>query len=124
MKEIIIAIISSVITSIITSLFTLKLETRKERREDEKDKTKEQKKIYEKRPEMEIVEFRDYLSRPGYGINQKCDIELFVAHIEHLTVEGNGKKGRNKKEWVRAHFSLCLCRALPRQWVAELFRML
>lgn len=105
MKEIIISIISSVITSIITCMFTMKLETRKERREAMAAAKKEQREIYEKRPEMDIVEFKDYLSRPGYGIKQQCDIELFVAHIDHVTVEGNGKKGRKKKEWVRAHFN-------------------
>ena len=105
MKDIIISIISSVITSIITCMFTMKLETRKERREAAVVAKKEQWDIYKKRPEMDIVEFKDYLSRPGYGIKQQCDIELFVAHIDHVTVEGNGKKGRKKKEWIHAHFN-------------------
>lgn len=105
MKEIIIAIITSIITSIITYLFTSKLEVRKERREDEKDRIREQKETYEKRPEMEIVEFKDYLSRPGYGIKQKCDIELFVAHIDHVTIKENGKKGKKQKQRVIAHYN-------------------
>lgn len=106
MKEIIVSIISAVITSMITCMFTMKLETHKERREAAAAAKKEQREIYEKRPEMDILKFKDYLSRPGYGIKQRCDIELFVAHIDHVTVEGNGKKGRKKKEWVLAHFDV------------------
>ena len=41
---------------------------------------------------MQILDYKDYISRTGYGVKQKCDIELFVAHIEKTTVQG--KKNR------------------------------
>lgn len=99
--EIIIAVVSAVISSVVTWIFTRRQEARTERRQN----AIVQREIFENRPEMSIVEYKDYLSRPGYGIKQKCDIELFVAQIDRVTVENNGKKGRKKKEWVIAHFN-------------------
>lgn len=51
------------------------------------------------RQEMQIVDFKDYISRTGYGVKQKCDIELFVAHIDNVTVEG-----KKKHAIVNAHY--------------------
>ena len=91
--EIIIAVVSAVISSVVTWIFTRRQEARTERRQN----AIVQREIFENRPEMSIVEYKDYLSRPGYGIKQKCDIELFVAQIDRVTVENNGKKGRKRK---------------------------
>ena len=35
--------------------------------------------MYEKRPELSITEYADYLSRSRYGVKKKCDMELFLA---------------------------------------------
>ena len=102
--EIIIALISALAGGVITLLTTLVVEKRKEAREDRLAAHKERNEIHQTRPEMDIVEYKDFLSRPGYGIRQKCDIELFVAHIDHVSIKTNGKKGRKKREWVLAHF--------------------
>ena len=104
MEEIIIAAVSAILSGIITWIITVSSARRKERREDSLATKKEHREIFQTRPEMDIIEFKDYLSRPGYGIKQKCDIELFVAHIDHVSVEDNGKKGRKKQERVLAHF--------------------
>lgn len=102
--ETIIALISALAGGVITLLTTLVVEKRKEAREDRLAAHKERNEIHQTRPEMDIVEYKDFLSRPGYGIRQKCDFELFVAHIDHVSIKTNGKKGRKKREWVLAHF--------------------
>lgn len=87
-NEIIIAIISAVAGGIVTLLTTLPLERRKEKREDRLEAKKLQREAFQNRPEMQIVDFKDYIVRTSYGIKQKCDIELLVVHIEN----GNGKR--------------------------------
>lgn len=106
MGEIIRAAIGAIIDGIISLMTANKSQRRKEQRENEMAVKKEQEEIFRTRPEMTIVEYKNYLSRIGYGIKQKCDIELFVAHIENVTVEGNDKKGHKKQERVRAHYNL------------------
>ena len=98
-NEIIIAIISAVAGGIVTLLTTLALDKRKEKREDRLEAKKLQREAFQNRPEMQIVDFKDYIVRTGYGVKQKCDIELFVAHIETVTVEG-----KKKRAIVRAHY--------------------
>lgn len=105
MIEIISAAISALISGIIGWIAGSKSERRKELREDTLAAQKERKEIFQARPEMEISEYKNYLSRPGYGTKQKCDIEIFMAHMDHVSVEDNGKKGKKKREWVRAHFN-------------------
>ena len=97
-NEIIIAIISAVVGGIVTLLTTLLLDRRKEKREDRLEARKERKEIFQNRPEMKIVSHKDYLSRVGYGIKQQCDIELFVAKIDHVTT------GKKKHDIVEAHY--------------------
>lgn len=98
-NEIIIAIVSAVAGGVVTLLTTLALDRRKEKREDRLEAKKLQREMFQTRPEMQIVDFKDYISRAGYGIKQKCDIELFVAHIEKTTVEG-----KKKRAVVYAHY--------------------
>lgn len=98
-NEIIIAIISAVAGGIVTLLTTLALDKRKEKREDRLEAKKLQREAFQNRPEMQIVDFKDYIVRTGYGVKQKCDIELFVAHIETVTVEG-----KKKRAIVHAHY--------------------
>lgn len=99
-NEIIIAIVSAVAGGIVTLLTTLALDRRKEKRDDRLEAKKLQREVFQTRPEMQIVDFKDYISRAGYGIKQKCDIELFVAHIEKTTVEG-----KKKRAVVYAHYN-------------------
>ena len=99
-REIFIAIVSAVAGGIITLLTTLILDRRKEKREDQLEAQKTQREAFQNRPEMQIVDFKDYIIRTGYGIKQKCDIELFVAHIDHVTVEG-----KKKRSIVCAHYN-------------------
>lgn len=99
-NEIIIAIVSAVVGGIVTLLTTLILDRRKERREDRLEAKKIQREAFQNRPEMQIADFKDYIVRTGYGVKQKCDIELFVAHIDHVTVED-----RKKKSVVYAHYN-------------------
>lgn len=93
MDNIVELVISAVAGGIITLLTTWILERRKEKREDRKEEKKKQEEIAQNRPEMAIVDFKDYIERPGYGIKQKCDIEVFVAHISNVTVTDEGKSG-------------------------------
>ena len=99
-NEIIVAIVSAVAGGVVTLLTTLALDKRKEKREDRLEAKKLQREVFQTRPEMQIVDFKDYISRAGYGIKQKCDIELFVAHIEKTTVEG-----KKKRAVVYAHYN-------------------
>ncbi len=48
-------------------------------------------KIHHFRPEMAIVKYRNYLSRTKYGTKKPCDIELFLAHIQHVEIDGSKK---------------------------------
>lgn len=98
-NEIIIAITSAFVGALITFLFTLLLDKHKERRDNELEARKERIDIFQNRPEMVIVDYKDYISRTGYGIKQKSDIELIVAHIEKITVTGN-----KKNDVVYAHY--------------------
>ncbi len=98
-NEIIIAIISAVAGGIVTLLTTLALERHREKREDRLEAKKLQREAFQNRPEMQIVDFKDCVVRTGYGVKQKCDIELFVAHIEKVTLEG-----KKKRAIVYAHY--------------------
>lgn len=98
-NEIIIVIVSAVVAGIITLLTSLLLDQRKEKREDCLEAKKLQREVFQTRPEMQIVDFKDYISRTGHGVKQKCDVELFVAHIENTTVEG-----KKKRAIVYAHY--------------------
>lgn len=91
-RDITVSIISALIAGLVTFLFTLALNKRKEKREDNLEARKLQREAFQNRPEMQITDFKDYITRPGYGIKQKCDIDIFVAHISSTTIEGNKKQ--------------------------------
>ena len=115
-NEIIIALISAGISSIITYLTSLILEKRKEKREDRLEARKERIAIFQNRPEMAVVDYKDYISRTSYGIKQTCDIDLFVAHIDKVTATGNKKNDKvyahyceedfESKDWCCAIYTL------------------
>lgn len=98
-NEMLYIIVSAVVGSVASMITTLILDRRKEKREDRIEARKTKEEVYRNRPEMDIVDFKNYLSRPGYGIKQKCDIELFVANIENVTTTG-----QKKKDVVYAHY--------------------
>lgn len=100
-------IIGAVIGSITTGLINLVFEKRKDKKENEKN----QKNTFEKRPEMAIIEFKDYISRPGYGVKKKCDIDLFVAHIAGIDLDGvvsaiYHKEDGDQEEWSCVIYTL------------------
>ena len=104
-SELINAIISTITGAFAGGIVTLLLDKRKERREDKKEKQREKKKVYEKRPELKIVEYKEYLDRPGYKLKKDCDINLFVTKIEKVSVEDDivtahyNEKFFNEEEW-------------------------
>lgn len=101
MNDIIIAIISAIIGGAVTLL----LERRKEHREDKKENEKEKKKIFEKRPDLKITEYKEYLSRPGHKLKKECDISIFITKMTNVSVEGDcvtahyNKDFFNEEEW-------------------------
>lgn len=103
-------IVAAIIGALATGFITLLLNKRKERKEDMKEKKREREKRFENRPEFAVIDYKDYLSRVGYGIKQKCDIELFVAHIEEFNKDNYiGKfraKDLNPNEWCCVIYTL------------------
>lgn len=97
-------LIVSFVSTLFERFFANRDKKRKERREDALAAKSEQEEIFRNRPEFDIIEYKNYLSRPGYGIKKKCDIEVFVAHIDHVEVEAIGKKLGAKTGNVFAHF--------------------
>lgn len=101
MNDIIIAFISAIIGGAVTLL----LERRKEHREDKKENEKEKQKIFEKRPELKITEYKEYLSRPGHKLKKECDISIFITKMTNVSVEGDcvtahyNKDFFNEEEW-------------------------
>ena len=70
--EIIIAIISALIGGIVTFMFTLVSDKRKENREDKLEAKKLQREAFQNRPEMQIVDFKDYIAVPDMGLNKSA----------------------------------------------------
>lgn len=99
------AIISTITGAIAGGAVNFLLEMRKERREDKKEKENEKKKIYEERPELQIVEYKEYLSRPGHKLKKECDIDVFMTKMEKVSVEDDivtahyNKDFFNEEEW-------------------------
>ncbi len=104
-NEMIIAISSAIIGAIVAGIITLFLDKRKEKREDKKEKQKEREKIYEQRPELKIVDYKEYLSRPGHKLKKECDISVFMTKIKSVSVEDDivtvhyNKEFFNEEEW-------------------------
>lgn len=104
-SELINAIISAITGAVAGGIVTLLLDKRKERREDKKEKQNEKKKIYEDRPELQIIEYKDYISRPGHELKKECDVNVFMTKIEEVSVEDDivtvhyNKEFFNEEEW-------------------------
>ena len=99
-NEIIIAIIGAVVGGVVTFFTTLMIERYKAKRQDCLETKKLQREIFQNRPELQIIDYKNYLSRNHYGVKQKCDIQLFVAHIDNVTIDGV-----EKHDIVNAHYN-------------------
>ena len=75
------------ITSIVSSLHDF----RKDRKESSESKQNKREEVHHNRPEFDIVDYKDYLARSRYGTKKPCDIELFVARIQSVSVRGEKK---------------------------------
>ena len=75
------------ITSIISSLHDL----RKDKKEASESKHNKREEVHHNRPEFDIIDYKDYLARSRYGTKKPCDIELFVASINSVSVHGEKK---------------------------------
>ena len=104
-SELINTLISAITGAIAGGFVTLLLDKRKERREDKKEKQNEKKKIYEERPELQIIEYKEYLNRPGNKLKKECDINVFMTKIEKVSIEDDiviahyNKEYFNEEEW-------------------------
>ena len=111
METIIGAIVSAIIGALIATLTTLAVERRKEKRRKIENDKKEKKEIFESRPEYAIVDYKNYISRTGYGIKQECDLDVFLTRI--IGIERNGridaiyqKEDFNPEEWCCVIYTL------------------
>ena len=99
-REVIKTIISSAVSKAIELVFESKNNADKAKIEYLSKVEQEKKELFQIRPEFEIVEYKNYLKRTNYGLKKKCDIELFVAHIEDYEIIGKGKN-------TQLHFNYC-----------------
>lgn len=91
MHDIILIVVSAISGCVATIIAAIITDKRKERKENNKESKLAQEKLLDTRPEFDVVEYKDYISRVAYGIKQKCDIDLFVARIENITIQGDKK---------------------------------
>ena len=101
MSDIIGTIVGAIVGAIAGGTITSLIERRKEKRENSKEAKKQQREAVQNRPEMQIVDYKDYVSRIGYGVKQKCDVNLVVVPIDNVTIEG-----KKKKAIVNAHYKV------------------
>lgn len=98
-NEIISAIVGAIVGGLATYITTMVVEKRKERREDMAEVRKARNEAIQNRPEMKIVEYKDYIKRTGYGVKQKCDVEVIIAHIEDVVITGDRKNKRVEAQY-------------------------
>lgn len=104
-ETIISSVVSALIAAGIATATTLFIERRKERKQEYEKLKKERKELFDNRPELKIVDYKNYITRIGYGLKQKCDIEVFLAHFNGVQID-NGRvlanytpDDFNAKEW-------------------------
>lgn len=104
-NELLVALISAIVGAVVGGIITFLSDKRKERREDKKEKQNKKREIFENRPELKIVEYKDYLSRPGHKLKKKCDINVFITKMDKVSVEDDivtahyNKEFFNEEEW-------------------------
>ncbi len=104
-ETIISSVVSALIAAGIATATTLFIERRKERKQEYEKLRKERKELFASRPELKIVDYKNYITRTGYGLKQNCDLEVFLSHFNGVQID----KGRvlanyipddfNEKEW-------------------------
>lgn len=87
LNEVLIGIIGAVIGAIISGLFAFALDKRKAKRLEAKERELEYKNMIANRPELRIIDFKDYRKRIGYGKNNQVDIQIFLSHIKNVLVK-------------------------------------
>ena len=92
-------ILTSIVTAIVGTATEEAIKQRKQKRKMQKENSKAYQGDFQKRPELEIVDYKNYIKRPSYGVKQKCDAEFLVVRIESVTVDKIA--GR---EIVNAHY--------------------
>ncbi len=85
-NDLINAIVSAIVGAISGGVVSFILEKRKEHREDKKDSKKNNREILENRPELKIIDYKDYIGRIGYGIKKQSDINIFLTRIENVSI--------------------------------------
>lgn len=95
METIINSLISAIVAALVASLTTIFVERRKAKNRKAERDEQNRKESFENRPEYKIVDYKDYTSRTGYGIKQKCDIDIFMTSIIGVEVQ----------DWVEAIYS-------------------
>ena len=107
-NELMNAIISAVTGAVAGGVVTWLLDKRKEHREDKKEEQKEKKEIYDKRPELKISEYKNYLERPGHKLKKECDINVFMTRMEKVSVENDIVKAHYNKEFFNDEEWCCV----------------
>lgn len=79
-------IIGAIIGSAITGVITIICELVKTRYQDKKEKIKESTEIFSNRPELKIVDYKNYIDNPGRNINENCDVDIFISPIDRVTI--------------------------------------
>lgn len=115
-NEIISAIVGAIVGGLATYITTMAVEKRKERREDMAEVRKARNEAIQNRPEMKIVEYKDYIKRTGYGVKQKCDVEVIIAHIEDVVITGDRKNKRVEAQYRMEDFN-------PEEWCCVIYTL-
>ena len=84
-NELMNAIVSAITGAVAGGMVNLLLDKRKENLED----IKEKKKIYEDRPELQIIEYKEYIKCSAYKFKKECDINLFMTKMGKVSVEND-----------------------------------
>ena len=84
-NELMNAIVSAITGAVAGGMVNLLLDKRKENLEY----IKEKKKIYEDRPELQIIEYKEYIKCSAYKFKKECDINLFMTKMGKVSVEND-----------------------------------
>ena len=104
-NEIIKTVLSSCISKAVEMVIKGNGEATKAKIENINQREREKKELFEVRPELEIIEYKNYLKRTKYGLKKKCDIEIFIAHIENYEVIGKGKRANVQFNYRKDDFN-------------------
>ena len=104
-SEIIKTVLSSCISKAVEMVFKNNQEATKAKINNFSEREREKKELFEARPELEIIEYKNYLKRTRYGLRKKCDIDIFVAHIENYEVISKGKSANVRFNYRKDDFN-------------------